>query len=758
MASPAANAMGIAPSDAGFDPIPPEYPSGEKRATAAPAVVEANARPPAPAVSDGDSGKPGVSDASRDYVQRTMALEGSGKDPNSTAVGGFLEGTWVDLARKNLPQAAGMNDGQLLALRSDPVLRGQMTEAYAKQNAPVLVQSGFQPNQSNLRLAHWFGPEGALRILKADPSTPVSSLFSPDVITANPSLEGKTVGGVLRLVDQQMSGQTLSQSMKTLSPEVRAMMSEMDARSERDHAENLRIIQGYEKLAAAAPAGSKERMAAIDQMRKDAHRLMEQWEDTAKRPPVEKPIDMWANFGSASSIIGMLGGLFARRHLSAALSAAGTAMEAINSNNHDRFLQSYKTWEQQSNMGLKMVELQNQEIRSLLDDEKLAQDEKRSRLSTLFQEYGMVHQDQALRQSNDLRIVEMVNANERALHTATQQSLLIKQQVFSSLKAKYLADGMPDVDASARAARESGIISGGAAATDPKKQAAQAFIDQKTQETGKPPTYEDWVKFSQETGRSQTGQLSPEAVKLLAHQYEMGDPGAITSLPRSGPARVQIENQIAEDLKGMDDGAQRIVMNRLRMAEARAAATTAGRVTMNTELYAQEAVGAGQQVIETSKLFPRTSIPKFNEAIAAYERNTGDPNIIRFGTAINALVNAYGKMSNPTGTGVHDADKDRLAKIMDTALSQGQIEAGVDQIIKEGRVVSEAAQRAQGEVLGRLSPVLPQNQQAAPPAAAAAPPAGVPVPGDHVSDPDGTRYTGSDGKMYIKRGNQMVPE
>jgi hypothetical protein len=32
------------------------------------------------------------------------------------------------------------------------------------------------------------------------------------------------------------------------------------------------------------------------------------------------------------------------------------------------------------------------------------------------------------------------------------------------------------------------------------------------------------------------------------------------------------------------------------------------------------------------------------------------------------------------------------------------------------------------------------------------------VPGEHAGDPDGTRYNGSDGKIYVKRGNQMVPQ
>jgi hypothetical protein len=205
---------------------------------------------------------------------------------------------------------------------------------------------------------------------------------------------------------------------------------------------------------------------------------------------------------------------------------------------------------------------------------------------------------------------------------------------------------------------------------------------------------------------------------MLAQQVEMGDTAVITSLPRGGPGRIQVENQVAEDMRGLeggiDGGAAKIVMNRLRMAEARSAATTAGRITMVTELYATEAIGAGKQVVETSKLFERTNLPSVNAALQAFERGTGDPNVIRFGVALNALVNAYGKMSNPTGTGIHDADKERIVKILDTNLAQGQIEAGVDQVVTEGRVISNAAHEAQVKVLAGLAPTVGGTPQAQP--------------------------------------------
>lgn len=550
-------------------------------------------------------------------------------------------------------------------------------------------------------------------------------------------------------------------------------------------------------------SGHDAAMAEAKDMRSFERAAMARWMAASDKPP-KNMHENWQQWGGIAQLFALVGPLFGKRSATAALNAAGEMMQAANQADQRTYDAAYKQWKDHNDSMLKAVELFHGQYKEIIESDNKSWDHKQAEIGVLlnaagvvsrFDEQAFTKQEQALRiakdraeltkaQNEDSEIRLSAEAKDKVWLTehpeagevpasvknshvgeakrersGTSASGAIQQQVYANLKAKYLGDGMSEADADIKAARESGIVKPSASTMSAKGQAAQAFVDKKTAETGKPPTYEDWVKFSQETAGSATGQLSPDAVKILAQQYEMGDTSVITSLPRGGPGRIQVENQIAQDLKGMEDGAAKIVMNRLRMAEARAAATTAGRVTMNTELYAQEAVGAGQQVIETSKLFPRTNYPKINEALAAYERHTGDPNIIRFGTAINALVNAYGKMSNPTGTGVHDADKERLARIMDTALSQGQVEAGVDQIIKEGRVVSSAAQRAQEEVLSRLAPQVPGAAPAVQPSAAPAPAtAGVPVPAGHRSDPDGTKYKGSDGQTYVKRGDQMVPE
>lgn len=529
---------------------------------------------------------------------------------------------------------------------------------------------------------------------------------------------------------------TLRGRMMGMSPGLQEMARNLEGGAEDARNKYHSEISELMRQANEAPAGSKERDDAIHALRKREEKYMDDYERIANHPPVMKPVDALSNFGSAGTIVALLGGLFARRHMTAALGAAGEAMKAINQNNWDQFQQQYKLWDHQSTTALNMVKLHNEQIRELIDDKRMAVDEKNTKIRFAFEGLGQQRLADMMAQGAHSEAFREAASLERAERVASQQKAMFDKAAFDAAYARHKAGGEKDDEAQYNALVDLGKIKPGGQMTPAKQQAAELEREIKrrddkfvkdnpssTEEQRAEAHHKNDLSARSEmalaTARSPTGQLSEDSVKLLAKQYEMGDMGVITSLPRGGPGRIQVENQIAEDMKGLEDGPRQIVMNRLRMAEAKAAATTAGRVTMNTEVYSQEAKDAGQEVIRTSNLFPRTDIPKVNEAIAAFERGTGDPKIIQFGVAVNALRNAYGKLSNPTGIGVHDADKDKFAQIMDTSLSKGQISAGVEQIIREGVIVSNAARHAQEEVLGGIAPrtpgtTPPQSPSAAP--------------------------------------------
>lgn len=146
-------------------------------------------------------------------IDQIIGVESGGdpnaRNPNSSAMGAgqFINSTWLDTIKAARPDLAqGKTDQELLALRADPQLSREMTAAYAAQNGKILSQAGHEATPGNTYLAHFAGPKGAVSVLSADPSAPVSSILSPDTIKANPFLARMTAGDLRAWADKKMGG------------------------------------------------------------------------------------------------------------------------------------------------------------------------------------------------------------------------------------------------------------------------------------------------------------------------------------------------------------------------------------------------------------------------------------------------------------------------------------------------------------------------------------------------------------------------
>lgn len=130
------------------------------------------------------------------------------RNPNSSAsgLGQFIDSTWLSTIRGARPDLAGKSDSELLALKSDPQLSREMTEAYANQNQAILTKNGLPVTPGSTYLAHFAGPGGAVKVLQADPNAPVESVLGADAVRANPFLRGMTVQGLQAWADRKMGG------------------------------------------------------------------------------------------------------------------------------------------------------------------------------------------------------------------------------------------------------------------------------------------------------------------------------------------------------------------------------------------------------------------------------------------------------------------------------------------------------------------------------------------------------------------------
>ena len=142
------------------------------------------------------------------------------RNPNSSAsgLGQFIDSTWLATIRQARPDLANKSDEELLALKTDPQLSREMTQAYADQNRAILTKAGVPVTDGNTYLAHFAGPGGAVKVLQADPTAPVADILGPAVVKANPFLATMTAADLQAWADKKMGGKTAQAQPAPASP------------------------------------------------------------------------------------------------------------------------------------------------------------------------------------------------------------------------------------------------------------------------------------------------------------------------------------------------------------------------------------------------------------------------------------------------------------------------------------------------------------------------------------------------------------
>ncbi|BAQ49512.1 phage tail length tape measure family protein [Methylobacterium aquaticum] len=151
--------------------------------------------------------------ASGDFISAMINVESRGnasvKNPNSSAtgLGQFIEATWLRLFPKVFPErAAGMGRDEILSRRTDREDSIALIQALAAENRRALERADLPTNNRNQYLAWFLGSPTAVKALRADPDTPISSVASADAIASNRKvLEGRSVGQVLDWADRTIN-------------------------------------------------------------------------------------------------------------------------------------------------------------------------------------------------------------------------------------------------------------------------------------------------------------------------------------------------------------------------------------------------------------------------------------------------------------------------------------------------------------------------------------------------------------------------
>jgi hypothetical protein len=306
--------------------------------------------------------------------------------------------------------------------------KAHMTGKRTELNGQELAKAGIPVNDGTLRMAFVFGANGAKRIAQADPNTRIEAI-DPAAVSANPEFAGLTAGQVMQgMAEQIATGKDPFAHRRAdgewgvdKADEFRRQ-GESDARGiERDRAE-------YLAAAEKAPAGSAERMEMLHEAHDASRRATEQYDKLLKSPPVYQPTDAFAGFGGVLMALAAFAGGRSAQPLTGSLTAMSGMLDGMNQGNKEAYERAYHIWDMQTEGALKLVNIQNNEIRNVLEDQRMADNEKAAHLQTIFAANQMHESAAALREGNWMKVWQIHDTTQNLAEKVKEHADTIKER------------------------------------------------------------------------------------------------------------------------------------------------------------------------------------------------------------------------------------------------------------------------------------------------------------------------------------------
>lgn len=192
------------------------------------------------------------------------------------------------------------------------------------------------------------------------------------------------------------------------------------------------------------------------------------------------------------------------------------------------------------------------------------------------------------------------------------------------------------------------------------------------------------------------GTIPDEVADFAADQILQGAKGVKTGYGRGAQGAeniAKIDAAVARKAKEQGLAASDLVQRGIDLvgdtSRERTAATQEAKMSA-AGIEAQGAIKLGQ---EASDAVSRTKWVPVNKALQAYQANTSDPDLKRFGAANLTIINTYARAINPNGVGTV-ADKEHAREMLSTADGPEAYNAVLGQLNKEIEMAHNAPVKA----------------------------------------------------------------
>jgi hypothetical protein len=464
------------------------------------------------------------------------------------------------------------------------------------------------------------------------------------------------------------------------------------------------------------------------------------------KPPKQPELDAVQHLGSLATVVGILGGLFTRAPMRASINGMAAALEAYNAGDQRAYQQAYGNWKTQTDMLFKIAQLNANNVKDILYAEDMGINERRALLDSTLRAAGLSQLADAARTQGEGIILDWEEKMQ-----AAQQAYQTHIDTLENTQAWRQAQ----LDAKSTGKWE--VVSG----TDPKGNPIQYRYNpdtaQATDLTGQPLPFTPTGAAKVGASASGMTQFTDADKKFWARVIAEG--GSFPPGLSRTAAGSQFVQSVMKDIPEEVGSAGGLIASKAGVQADQASLRNMTKMADAATSFERTAILNFDKALQLAPdAVPSSLGPYFNRWIMDGETMFGDPTVPPYVTAMLTGANEYAKiMSGSTGSTGSTVDSRReAAQLFSPYLSLPQIKAVVAVAKYDMDNRKQALYGQIDDIKGRLQtsggtgPTTGESLSAAAPGA-------LPVPVQHQADPDGTKYRGSDGKVYVKEGGHMLP-
>ena len=469
------------------------------------------------------------------------------------------------------------------------------------------------------------------------------------------------------------------------------------------------------------------------------------------------------SFGSVASVFAILASAFTHAPMENALNGSAAAMNAIRAGDENAYQRNFEAFKVNMDLAQKRFNMQHQLYSDALGLMQTDATLGRMKLENAARQFGDQKTLSLLEAGMDKELIDLINSRQKTAMQAFELSknitdYTLRKSVFdASMKQLPDVPGQPPGTKDPRRVMQLWEESQGIKPGTPEQEEYHRFIaNYPKTHNGQEPPPEEVAKFIQsmrayggagtksafvnarvaELREQHPDMPFTEAMKQAEKEFtDANTRTRLITMPRLEAAEMEKRAQeYIADQKSPTYGDRAASFERARKEVGRvnAEATTAERVLANREITLELAANEARTLIprveEISDRIDRTQYPTLNSLIMAAKTHTGSEDAIRLGIAAQSLTYVYARVLKPVGV-LNEADTARAEHILNTAWSNGQIHAALDQM----RIEMNSAKQGLEQT---------KNPKAAP--------VKVTTPEEASKLKSGTHYLTPDGQEYVR--------